>query len=55
MTYAQRLRYISALRFWVRFVHETMGYSPIPAYLRVSVMSHARREATGPHTIWETE
>ena len=49
-----RLRYIRKLREWVAIVRrEWPGYRRVPKHMRVAVMSHALREATGPHHVEE--
>lgn len=57
MTPAQRLRYIRELREWIAFVRkEWPQYGrKVPDHMRIAVMSHAERAATGPHHVWEEE
>jgi hypothetical protein len=49
MPLEQKHKYIRELREWIAYVRKEWGYRKVPAHLRVAVMSHAGRAATGPH------
>lgn len=53
MTRTQKLRYIRELREWTQYVYREWGCRRVPKHMRVAVMSHAERAATGPHLVEE--